>query len=208
MLSGMSAPQPPFGEYAPQPQPYAWQPQLLRAPEGTNPSTLWIWLIVALPVVQMLVSIPYLASFVNLYSQMFSVVGLASTSASESPAVVREVASLFAGLIGPALLSAVVGYVLVGLGVLLGWLDWRELRRRGVPSPFHWAYGFFAFLGGGTLVYLIGRSVVVRRRTGTGSAPLWAGIAIYVALFIATMVWVVLVSAGAIGSALETFPTR
>ena len=73
--------------------------------------------------------------------------------------------------------------------MLLGWLDWRQLRRQGVPKPFHWAWGFFTFAGGGTLVYLIGRSVVVRRRTDQGLAPLWAGIVVYVAIVVASIVW-------------------
>ena len=51
------------------------------------------------------------------------------------------------------------------------YLDWRELGRRGVPKPFHFAW---VFLSSG--VYPIGRSVVVRRRTGKGIAPMWVAI--------------------------------
>lgn len=51
---------------------------------------------------------------------------------------------------------------------MLSWLDRRELRARGVERPFHWAWSILS-----VLVYLIGRSVVVRRRVGGSAAPLW-----------------------------------
>jgi hypothetical protein len=59
--------------------------------------------------------------------------------------------------------------------VILGYLDSRELKRRGVPYPFAWGWAFF------DVVYVIGRAVVVRRRTGKGLAPLWVYIAVVVA---------------------------
>jgi hypothetical protein len=52
--------------------------------------------------------------------------------------------------------------------VLLAWLDHRTLRSRGLERPFSWAWALL-----GPLVYLIGRSVVVRRRVGGSAAPLW-----------------------------------
>lgn len=52
--------------------------------------------------------------------------------------------------------------------VLLAWLDHRTLRDRGLERPFPWAWAII-----GPLVYLIGRSVVVRRRVGGSAAPLW-----------------------------------
>jgi len=179
------------GSPAPQPA--------LRAPEGTEPSTPWIWLLVVLPVVEILISIPLLLSVGDVMSRM---VGMASTgaAASDSSEVLREMLSAYAGILGPMLWVMLAGYLLSGIGVLLGWLDWRELRRRGVPKPFHWAWGFFVFAGGGILVTLIGRSVVIRRRTGRGLAPLWAGIAAYVVVFVATIVWVVYFVTSLIGS--------
>jgi hypothetical protein len=52
--------------------------------------------------------------------------------------------------------------------VVLAWLDHRTLRGRGLERPFAWAWALL-----GPLVYLIGRSVVVRRRVGGSAAPLW-----------------------------------
>jgi hypothetical protein len=59
----------------------------------------------------------------------------------------------------------------------------KELAARGVPRPFHWA---FAFLGG--IVYAIGRSVVVARRTGKGHAPIWAEVGVFAFSIVVTTV--------------------
>jgi hypothetical protein len=56
---------------------------------------------------------------------------------------------------------------LAGVGLALG--DWLALRRRGVPKPFHFAWVFLQ----SPWVYVIGRSVIVRRRVGFGMAPMW-----------------------------------
>src|SRR5206468_9638315 len=54
--------------------------------------------------------------------------------------------------------------------VVLAFLDRRILLRRGIVRPFHWVWSVLP------LVYLIGRSVVLRRRVGRGSAPLWVSL--------------------------------
>jgi len=180
----MTASQPPY----PSPQGYyPAPPPVLRAPEGTQPGTVWIWLFVVLPVVEMIASIPLLLGVGDVYAKMFSLIDV--TGQAPTTAAVQNVIGAYVTILGPMLWVTLLGYLLMGVGVLLGWLDWRELRRRGVPKPFHWAWGFFAFAGAGTLVYLIGRSVVVRRRTGRGLAPLWTGIVVYIAIVIATIIW-------------------
>ena len=64
---------------------------------------------------------------------------------------------------------AMVVSLVVGIGlVVLSWLDRRTLRARGVERPFPWAWSILS-----VLIYLIGRSVVVRRRVGGSAAPLW-----------------------------------
>jgi len=64
---------------------------------------------------------------------------------------------------------AMVVSLVVGVGlVVLSWLDRRTLRARGVERPFHWAWSILS-----VLIYLIGRSVVLRRRVGGSAAPLW-----------------------------------
>jgi len=64
---------------------------------------------------------------------------------------------------------AMVVSLVVGIGlVVLSWLDRRTLRARGVERPFHWGWSILS-----VLIYLIGRSVVLRRRVGGSAAPLW-----------------------------------
>jgi hypothetical protein len=51
----------------------------------------------------------------------------------------------------------------------------KKLERRGVPYPFLFGLIFF-----GSLIYVIGRTSIVKRYAGTGLAPLWASIAVLV----------------------------
>ena len=54
------------------------------------------------------------------------------------------------------------------------WLDYRELGRRGVDRPFHWAWSFLS-----SAVYVIGRGVIVRRvAPRRGLVPIWVMIAV------------------------------
>ena len=70
-----------------------------------------------------------------------------------------------------------VSWVFVGAAILFSWLDWRELRRRGVPVPFHWAWALLALAGAGLAVYVIGRTVVLLSTTSsTRWRPFFAGI--------------------------------
>jgi len=147
-------------------------PAALRAPEGTDPYTTWIWLILALPIVQ---TIPVFfidwTAFVD--ASLADPTGLQATAALFSPAYV----ALF-----------VLSWIGTGLTIWFAYLDWRELKRRGVPQPFHWAWIFLVFAVS-YAVYTIGRSVVVKRRTGSGYAPLWITIATIVG-GIAVGVWI------------------
>jgi hypothetical protein len=66
------------------------------------------------------------------------------------------------------LFAQVLGWVLYLGGVALAFLDWWMLKQRGVVRPFFWAWSFLP-----PLVYLIGRTVVLRRRATRGQGPLW-----------------------------------
>jgi hypothetical protein len=69
------------------------------------------------------------------------------------------------------------GLVLYAVNVLLAWRDHHRLTRLGVVRPFHWAWGFLS-----SPVYVIGRSVIVRRvAPGRGLWPVWSFIVIEVA---------------------------
>ena len=47
------------------------------------------------------------------------------------------------------------------------------IERDGMERPFHWAW---ALLSPG--IYVVGRSIVARRRTGSSLAPMWVWAAI------------------------------
>ena len=66
--------------------------------------------------------------------------------------------------------------------------DARALRRRGIERPFGWGWAVLVFVA--TLgVYIVGRTVVVRRRTGRGWAPLWGWLAALVFGLAALSLW-------------------
>jgi hypothetical protein len=146
------------------PAPYrpGGQGQQLRAPEGTDARTPFIWVATLLPLVDLILSVlPFLDP-----NYLDSLTDL--TSDATTP--------IFTGW---DVLSVVGGLVVSALIIVFSWLDHRSLVQRGVPRPFHWAWSFFSLAG--APVYVIGRSVVARRRTGSGIAPMWVAIGIVVA---------------------------
>ncbi|WP_309713833.1 DUF2510 domain-containing protein [Pseudolysinimonas sp.] len=128
-----------------------------KAPPGTDGNTPWIWLIVVLPV------LPSLLLLFVPWGSMFDI-DLTSPNAYSGMSGTLDLflSPFYWG-------SLVLSWAAYGLIVFFAYRDVQELTARGVPRPFHWA---FAFIGG--VVYAIGRSVVVVRRTGKGHAPIWA----------------------------------
>ncbi len=118
----------------------------------------FIWLIVLLPII----SIGFLLS--QDYGSLFAASLADPTSAS---------LSLYSNPVYA--ISQVASFVLYGVTVLLAYFDWRKLGRDGFDRPFHWAFAFI-----GSLVYVIGRSVVAHRRSGRGYLVLWVYIGITV----------------------------
>lgn len=181
----------------PRPNPYASAPNpyspvtpaaALRAPDGTDPYTVWIWLILAIPVVQTLpIFFIDWSSFID--ASLADPTGLGAYSVLFSPAYLVLIA---------------FGWIGTGLMFWFAYLDWRELQRRGVPQPFHWAWIFLA-LAVSYAVYTIGRSVVVKRRTGRGSAPMWITIVTIVAGF-AVGIWVTVVIFQELFAAISAIP--
>ncbi|GAA4157321.1 hypothetical protein [Leifsonia shinshuensis] len=136
---------------------------------GTPVSTPWIWIVVLLPLLGLLQTLP-------VGPDQFDIVDI---SGSPLPALQSAAAAVAPAL----LLSAGVGLAVFGLGVLFSWLDQRALARRGADRPFHWAWSFLALP-----VYSIGRSVIVRRIAGgRGTAPIWATIAVTLLVAAATV---------------------
>jgi len=149
---------------------------------GIPTNTVWIWLLVALPLVSVVSLFAFdWGSYIreSVYAELY-----ADPFASPSTAGVVLTA-----------VSSVLSIVLLAATVLFAFLDWRALRARGIEQPFHWAWSFFVLLIGSGLVYIIGRSVVVRRHTGKGLAPLWAAIAVTVVTWIIVSIWVVMLLA-------------
>jgi hypothetical protein len=146
-----------------------------KAPPGTDGNTVWIWLVVFAPLLPVL-----LLLFVP-WGSMFDI---DVTASSPSSAVGGTYALFFSPFYWG---SAVLGWTIYGLSVFFAYRDVKELRSRGVPQPFHWAW---VFISG--LVYAVGRSVVVARRTGKGYAPIWVEAGV---LLVNIVVMIVIVAA-------------
>lgn len=158
--------------YAQQPaygQTYA--PVRPRLADGARIYNVYIWLVVALPFVS-LVLLPF-------YQPHFDVVATEHGYTSYGNPF---------GIFGPMYFAIVgVGFLAYALSVVFAWLDYRELERIGVVRPFHWAWTFLS-----ALVYVIGRSVIVRRvAPGRGLTPIWVTIGLYVLSLIVTIAWTV-----------------
>ena len=169
----VSAPAPASPQGAPAYGSQAYQQQ--TAPAGTSWNTPWIWLVIVLPLLGL---IPLL--FADL-----------STSTS-----VTYSTNPFMGGTDPltTLVNFAVSILIAGGVVTFAYLDYRELRRRGVPQLFHWGFAFFALIGLG-VIYAIGRAVVVKRRTGNGGPVLAAAIASIVVAVIVFLIVVVIATA-------------
>ena len=91
-------------------------------------------------------------------------------------------------------MPTLLGWAVGAACVVLAWLDERELRRRGVPGPFPWAWSLLQLLiSPAAIVYLLGRAVVLHRRGRPAWRPLWAfaaacGAVVLLALAIALVV--------------------
>jgi hypothetical protein len=106
------------------------------------------------------------------------------------------------GLSGGALLAqsaaTLFGWLIYGAGVVLAFFDRKWLLARGFDRPFHWAFAFIP-----APVYPIGRSIVVRRRSGRGIAPMWVSIgllALSLIIGIAVTVWIFSITIGMMNS--------
>jgi hypothetical protein len=152
----------------------------VKAPAGTTTGTVWIWIIVLLPLLG-LASI-FLIDWKGYLDSFFT------AALSNDPSASTR-ASLALYTQPGYLLTVALGWLSYGVTVVFAALDVRELKKRGVPQPFHWAFAFLT-----STVYIIGRSVVVRRRTGGGLAPLWVWIGTLVINIIASIILVVLIT--------------
>jgi hypothetical protein len=153
---------------------------------GTPVYTVWIWLVVFLPLVSAL-------SFLFLHPQLPAFTELESGRIG--------VSDPFALLGGPVYFVVVsLGWLLSAVMIVSSWLDYRELTRRGVERPFHWAW---SFLG---IVYPIGRSVIVRKVAGRGIAPMWCAIGVELAAIVIATVWSIVLVSEILGTVAQNVP--
>jgi hypothetical protein len=155
--------------------------QVLTAPEGTNPNTVWVWILALMPLLA-LVSLVF-----------FNPAAILPTNfdATDPSAALNAEFAIFTT---PYFLSTLLlGAVEYALFIVFGLLDFRRLKALGVPKPFHWAFTFIPSYG--YLIYMIGRFVIVRRRTGTGLRPLWLWIGVYVVTLVVVVAVTLVISA-------------
>lgn len=138
--------------------------------EGTRTDTVWIWVLVLIPLLNLLAT--------ALFDWRGYVQSSLDSSLSQDPN-----ASLTQFTYPGYALVQLLNFLVYGATVVFAWLDWRALKQRGIVKPFHWAWAFLS-----SIVYVIGRSVVVRRRARGGLAPLWVFIAVVVVGFVISAV--------------------
>lgn len=144
----------------------------LKAPEGTSPNTVWFWITAATPIIAIAGLIPTGIAF--------------SQYANLDPTNVSDFSQLTSS---PAYIASwLLGLVELAAYILFPIVDWRALEKRGVPKPFHWAWSLIAVAISTPIVYVIGRTVVIKRRTGKGLAPLWVFIALQIIAWIVGLV--------------------
>ncbi len=169
-------------------QQYGYGQEIPKAPKDAKVTNIFIWVIVGLPIISLIIS---LLSFASLQPVLEDAIRQIEANPNSAQGFGTTTAS--SGL------TSILGLLIAAATVVLAYFDWKALQRQGVVRPFHWAWSFFALFT--PLVYIIGRSVVVHRRSGRGLLPLWISIAIVVINIIAFTALIVGVFS-AIGSSL------
>ena len=154
-------------------QPYGAQPYSMagaqpRLAEGA-PTTSWqIWAVVLLPLVSLLLLFTW--DFRAFLQMTLENPEMAETTLLLNP--------------GYALMT-LGSWALAAALIVFAVLDWRWLGQQGYPRRFHWAWAILS-----SFVYVIGRSIVVKRQAGRGLAPIWVAIAVNVVTVVAAVAWV------------------
>ncbi|MDY0913492.1 DUF2510 domain-containing protein [Rathayibacter festucae] len=194
--------QPQYGQQPPQeysqqyPQQYGQQPGQQPAYAGRPApqprdssivtSTPWIWVVVLLP----------LLSALSIFLLPPDAIAASAVSSTYGPRATMGMSTAY--LVGLGAVQ-VVGFLIYAAEVVFAFLDYRQLKKAGVQRPFHWAWAFLA----APYVYVIGRSVVVKRVTGGGLLPLWIFLGVVVVSFIIAIGW----TATLFSEMMQTFPS-
>lgn len=139
-------------------------------PSVTPTNTVQNWLMISLYLLSLAVSVFYASTLDDLFSDQAAMYNPSPVAALMTPTYY---------------LQALVGMLVYPATIVLAYFDSRELRRRGVASPFHWAFSFISIL-----VYQIGRTIVARRSTGSGAAPMIVTLAVWLGGVVLTVAFV------------------
>lgn len=171
-----SAPDP-----APAAAPYV-RPEPRTSP-GVDTNTVWIWLIVTLPILVTLVAL------LLPWRSLFDYSAYLDPSMMNDPSMM--VTAQFDMFFSPIWwIYSLLSYGVYGISVFFAYLDRKALLARGIDRPFHWAWAFL------NPVYPIGRAIVAIRRTGRGAAPLWVvGASIVLGLVVGTIITAIAIDA-------------
>lgn len=142
-------------------QPYSLTPERAKVAAGTPVFTPFIWYLTFLPLLGLVIS------------HLFSPTEMVMKPSAEDPMAVLRSSAYLANL--------AISIITYAVTIMLAFFDRRQLLARGFDRPFHWAWAFIPVSG---VVYVIGRSVIVRRRAGHGISPMWVSIAILALNFI------------------------
>jgi len=143
----------------------AAQVNALKAPEGAPVYTPFAWALVALMFVSM-------ASLLLIDWKDYIARSIDPDTAA------------FAIFTPSYIVVVLLGWLIYAGNIVLAFFDHRTLKRAGVPQPFHWAFTFIS-----STVYLIGRGVVMRRRTGHGFATVWWTIGYFVFSIVVSIIF-------------------
>ncbi len=171
---------PTYGVPASVPQPYA------RVDADTN--TVWIWVAIGVSALSL-----FSLFLFDVNGYVDAVVRSTQSSQGATDLIQWQLRSLA--------ISA-MGWIVAAAYIVSSWLDRRELLRRGIPGPFHWAWSFL-----GLLVYVIGRAVVLKRRTVRGGwAPMWVMIGLTAIGVIVAIVFTVTLTQTMVERMMDVYP--
>jgi hypothetical protein len=148
--------------------PYSTAPARPALPADRPVYSVWIWLIVLLPL------LTYGSFF--LWQPNFSYLSGGTFSSSD----------YLSSVLTPGYFAIIgSGWIVYGLSAVFAWRDVVWLRAQGVVRPFAWPWVFLS-----SLAYVIGRAVIVRRVAAPrGLAPIWVLIAVFVTGLIVSSLW-------------------
>lgn len=147
-------------------------------PEGTRVDNIWVWI----------VSLGFLISCIPLF--FFDMVGyVRAVTFAELSGDSSALGGIMGAYVGFFVISWLLSVAIWGFSVFAAFRDVKHLEALGVVRPFHWAFAFIPY----TIVYLIGRHVVLRKVVRTAGWPLWAHIGAYVVVIIGSIIWSIVI---------------